>query len=139
MSVAGDMLQLLALLLSSHVRPSLVLRSFLPGSYTNLLLLPVLKLLRSCKWSWALLLWLLWSVLSPLSCTGLSLMMLLGLLRLSQGACACSFDIEFTSPFSILETFASTCAQQLFVLASVSSDRLGGAVAIGDGQGSGSL
>ena len=63
MSVAGNTLQLLALVLSLCVRLSSVLILFLPGSYMNLLLLPVLKLLRSREWSWALLLWLLWPLL----------------------------------------------------------------------------
>ena len=57
MSVAGDTLQLLALSLSSHVRLSLVLRLFPPGSYINLLLLLVPKLLGLRKWSWTLLMW----------------------------------------------------------------------------------
>jgi len=64
-------------------------------------------------------------------------MTLLGLLRLSRGGCACSFNIEFTLPFPMLEMFASSCARWLFILASVSSDRLGGAVAIDRGGGGG--
>jgi len=135
MSAVGDMLQLLALSLLSCVRLSLVLRLFLPGLYMNLLLLLVPKLLGSCKWLWMLVpkllgsckwLWmllslLLLSVLSPLLCTGLSLMMLLGLLRLSQGACTCGSIIRSASSLPMLETLAS-CAQRLFSFALVSSD-----------------
>ena len=43
-------------------------------------------------------------------------------------AYACSFIIGFILPLSMLVTLASSCAWQLFILASVSLDRLGGAV-----------
>ena len=59
-----------------------------------------------------------------------------GLLRLMLGTCTSSFTIAPASLFPILETLATTCAQWLFVLASVSSVRLGDAAAIGEGGGS---
>ena len=143
MPAAGDTLQLLALALSLCVRLSLVSVPFPPGLYTNLLLLPVLKLLGSRKWLWTLLLWLLWPLLMW---TMLSLSPHAGLplmssgLWLLYGACTCGFVIGSASPFPMVETFASSCARQLFGLASESSDRLGGAVAIdgGGGRGGGS-
>jgi hypothetical protein len=46
------------------------------------------------------------------------------------GACACGFIIGFISPLSMLETWASSHAQWLFILASVSLDRLGGVTTI---------
>ena len=125
----------LVLVLSLYVRLSLVLILFPPGSYTRLPLSLVLKLLGSRKWLWVLLLWLL--LLLSL-CVDLPLMSLSGLWLLLWGTCACEFVIGSASPFPMFETFASSCAQQLFGLASVSLDRLGSAVVIGEGRGRGS-
>jgi hypothetical protein len=54
-------------------------------------------------------------------------------MELFCGACACSFLIGFVSPLSMLEMLASSRAQWLFVLASVSLDRLGGVTTIDGG------
>ena len=56
-----------------------------------------------------------------------------GLLRLMLGTCTSDFAIASASLVLILETLASSCARWLFMLASVSSVRLGDAVAIGKG------
>jgi hypothetical protein len=61
--------------------------------------------------------------------------LLLGLLWLFFGACACGFVVASASLVSRLETLASSCARWLFSLASVSSDGLGDAAAIDEGGG----
>jgi hypothetical protein len=59
------------------------------------------------------------------------------MLRLLVGACTCSFAIA--SVLLIPEMLASSYAQWLFSLASVSSDRLDDVAAIDKGEGSISL
>ena len=120
-AIVQDAMSLLVLVLSpsSRIEASLVLMWLPPGSYTNLLLLPVPKLLGLREWSWTLLLSLM-SVLGLL-CAFLPSMALLGLLRLSWGACTCGFVIGSASSLPMLETLAS-CAWWLFGFASVSSD-----------------
>ena len=57
----------------------------------------------------------------------------LGFLGLFCGACACGFLIGFVSPLFMLETLTSSRARRIFILASVSLDRLGGATMIDGG------
>jgi len=134
--VVQDMLSLLLLVVSltSHVELSLELRVLLPGLYTNLQSLLVLKLLGLPVW--LLQLWLLLMLLLLLH-VGLPSMLLLGLLWLFLGACACSdFVIAFASLFLMLEMSVCSCVRQLFGLASVASDSLGDAVVIDKGRDS---
>jgi hypothetical protein len=49
------------------------------------------------------------------------------------GACAFGFIIRFISPLSMLETLAASHSQWLFILASMSVDRLGSATTIDGG------
>jgi len=67
-----------------------------------------------------------------LSHTVLLVVSFLRFLGLFCGACACGFIIRFVLPLPMLETPASH-AQQLFILTSVSLDRLGSAAMIDGG------
>ena len=136
------MSSLLLLLISaplSHAELSSVLKAVPPRSYANLLM-SLMPKLRVRRWLLQSLLWL--SVLVPMLLESLlsSRAVLLvespsRMLRLLLGACTRGFAIASASLFPMLETLATTCARWLFVLASVSSVRLGDAAAIGEGGG----
>ena len=140
LAALSRMLLLLLLLSSSCSTPSSVLRLFLPGLYTKLLSLPVLKLLGSYTWLQSLLLWSVMLVAMLSLCAVLPSMLVSGLLWLLQGACSSlCFVVGFALLLPILAALASSCAWRLYGLAlviSVASDGLGNVATIDKGGGS---
>jgi hypothetical protein len=126
------LLLLLLLVPLSHAEPSSALKVVLPRLYTKLLmsLMPELGLN-----GWLLESALKEQVLLLSSCAVLPVVLLLGLLWLFFGACACGFIVASASLISRLETLAFSCAWWLFCLASVSSDNLSDAVVVDEGRG----
>ena len=125
--VRGSLLMLLAglSLLSTRIGSSLVLKRFLPGSYTNLPLSLVPKLLGLPGWLSLLRLLLLSVMLMSLllSRAGLPSVSLLELLWLLWGTCAGSdFVVGVASLIITLEILACSCIWQLFGLVLVALD-----------------
>jgi len=110
--------------LALYIKSSLVLKIFSPRLYTGLPL-SLMPSSRLCGWLLQPLLWSLLLMLLLMSCAVLLVVLFVRFLGLFCGACACSFIIRFVSPLSMLEMLASSCACWLFILASVSLDRLG--------------
>ena len=163
-AVRGSLLMaVLVLSLTLRDKPSSILVPSPPGSYANLLLSLVPKLLA--LYGWLLLLRLrlrlLPSLMTPMSSRGgLPLMLLLllsallspcavsplmslsGWLWLSLGTCACpDFMIGVALPSLTLEISACSCIWRLFGLSSVAlmiSGCMGDVAAIGEGGGGGS-
>ena len=136
--VRGSLPMLMLSLSMTRIESSLVSKLLPPRSYTNLLLLLELTLLRLCGWLVQLRLLLLsrTPTLLLLLCTGLPPMSASGWLSLLLGTCAGSgFVIRLVSPFSVFVMSVCSCIWWLFGLASVASVGGGNAVAIGKGGG----
>jgi len=143
-AVQGSLLMLLAglSLLLMRIGSSLVLKRFPPGSYTNLPLSLVPKLLALQGWSlWLRLLLLLLSMIPMSLHVGLPLI-LSGLWLLLGTHAGSGFLIGLATPFLMLVMSVCSCVWRLFDLASVALVILGcngDVVAIDKGGGGGSL